>query len=366
MEKKAVHLTQLAIQMAEKGLVPDIIIRKGIKQLCETRLAEISANNCERGAQIETDFIASMNAAPIALVPELANAQHYEVPADFFQYCLGVNRKYSSCFWLENTKNLDEAEANALQLSCDHADLQDGQHVLELGCGWGSLTLWMGAHYPNSKITAVSNSNSQREYITQTAQARGLNNITVITCDMNNFDATTLAHTPEDHKQFDRVVSVEMFEHMRNHQVLYGKVHDWLVPGGKFFMHIFVHSSTPYAFEVQGDDDWMSQFFFSGGMMPSDDLPLRFQDKLKLTQRWRWDGTHYEKTANAWLANMDASEKEITPILENTYGKAEAVKWRNRWRIFYMACAELFGYKNGQEWWVTHYQFERPSKSVAK
>lgn len=339
--------------MAEKGLVPDSVIRQGIKHLSEVRLKEINAGNCEASARLQADFIAAMDAAPIALVPELANAQHYEVPASFFQLCLGQHRKYSSCFWLQDTKTLDEAEANALQLTCEHADLQEGQNILELGCGWGSLTLWMAAHYPNSRITAVSNSNSQRQYITNTAKERGLNNVTVITCDMNQFDA------PQNEK-FDRIVSVEMFEHMRNHRLLYGKVHDWLVPGGKFFMHIFVHRSTPYAFEVQGDDDWMSQFFFSGGMMPSDDLPLNFQEKLKIVRRWRWDGTHYEKTANAWLENMDAQRDTITPILEQTYGIKEAEKWRNRWRIFYMACAELFGYNNGQEWWVTHYQFERP------
>lgn len=350
------QLTSLAISLAEKGLVPDSVIRQGIRRLSQTRLDEIYASNCEMGAKIESDFISAMNQSPIALVPELANAQHYEVPAKFFQLCLGQHRKYSSCFWLPETKSLDEAEANALQLSCEHADLQDGQKILELGCGWGSLTLWMAAHYPNSEITAVSNSNSQREYITKTADERGLTNIKVITCDMNHFTPNEFTTQP----QFDRIVSIEMFEHMRNHQLLYGKVHDWLVPGGKFFMHIFVHRSTPYAFEVQGGDDWMSQFFFSGGMMPSDDLPLRFQQKLKLKQRWRWDGTHYEKTANAWLNNMDRQQDAITPILENTYGAGEATKWRNRWRIFYMACAELFGYKNGQEWWVSHYQFERP------
>ncbi|MBA3696569.1 MAG: class I SAM-dependent methyltransferase [Methylotenera sp.] len=349
------QLTSLAINLAEKGLVPDSVIRVGIKRLSQTRLEEISAGNCEIGARIQADFVAAMNVAPIALVPELANAQHYEVPAQFFQLCLGKHRKYSSCFWLPHTKDLNEAEENALQLSCEHADLHNGQHILELGCGWGSLTLWMAAHYPDSRITAVSNSNSQREYITNAARLRGLHNVTVITCDMNHFDAVQ-----QTGQRFDRVVSVEMFEHMRNHRLLYGKVHDWLVPGGKFFMHIFVHRSTPYAFEVQGDDDWMSQFFFSGGMMPSDDLPLRFQEKLKLNQRWRWDGTHYEKTANAWLANMDEAEDAITPILEDTYGAADAIKWRNRWRIFYMACAELFGYNNGQEWWITHYQFERP------
>lgn len=353
------QLTSLAINMAEKGLFPDCAIRHGIRHLSEKRMEEISAADCERGIRIETDFIASMNQSPIALVPELANAQHYEVPAEFFQLCLGKHRKYSSCFWLPETRTLDEAEANALRLSCEHADLANGQQVLELGCGWGSLTLWMAEHYPQSSITAVSNSNSQREYIEATAKARGLNNIRVITCDMNRFN-------PADHgiaHQFDRVVSVEMFEHMRNHCLLYQKVHDWLQPGGKFFMHIFVHRSTPYAFEVQGEDDWMSQFFFSGGMMPSDDLPLHFQEHLKLKQRWRWDGTHYEKTANAWLQNMDQHKDTITPILQRTYGIDNTEQWRNRWRIFYMACAELFGYRNGQEWWVTHYQFERPDHS---
>jgi cyclopropane-fatty-acyl-phospholipid synthase len=352
------QLTSLAIKLAEKSLLPDCIIRLGIRNLCEKRLLEISAGNCELGCKVEQAFISAMNIAPIALLPELANAQHYELPTKFFELCLGKHRKYSSCFWTQDTKDLDEAEANALKISCEHAELQDGQHILELGCGWGSLTLWMASHYPNSKIIAVSNSNSQREFITAIAEKRGLKNITVITCDINNFSPSLFSIN----NTFDRVVSIEMFEHMRNHKLLFEKVHDWLLPGGKFFMHIFVHRSTPYAFEVQDEDDWMSQFFFSGGMMPSDDLPLYFQEKLKLTNRWRWDGTHYEKTANAWLANMDKHESSIMPILAETYGADEVQKWRNRWRIFYMACAELFGYKNGQEWWVSHYQFERLHK----
>ena len=192
------------------------------------------------------------------------------------------------------------------------------------------------------------------------AKSLNLNNVNVITCDMNKFD-------PKDFgvkHQFERVLSVEMFEYMRNYKVLYKKIHDWLVPGGKFFMHIFVHRSTPYLFEVQGDDDWMGQYFFSGGMMPSDDLPLNFQEHLKIVRRWRWDGTHYEKTANAWLENMDKNRDTLNVILRDTYGTENAEKWRNRWRIFYMACAELFGYNKGQEWWVTHYQFERPFKML--
>ena len=340
----------LAIQLAEAGKLPDVLVRKGIRQLVDKRLQEIKADNCEIGMADLTAFIKSMNAANIAQVPELANAQHYEVPAEFFHLCLGKQRKYSSCFWMRDTKSLDEAEVLALIQTCDHADIQDGQHILELGCGWGSLSLWMAEKYPKSTITGVSNSNSQREYIMAAAKARGLSNLTIITADMNNFEAPS---------NYDRIVSVEMFEHMRNWQVLYGKVASWLKPQGKFFKHIFVHRNTPYLFEVQDNDDWMSQYFFSGGMMPSDDLPLHFQDDLKLAERWRWDGTHYEKTANAWLQNMDANHDLITPILVQTYGAKDAQMWRNRWRMFYMACAELFGFNKGQDWWVTHYLFEK-------
>ncbi|MGH8552131.1 MAG: SAM-dependent methyltransferase, partial [Methylococcales bacterium] len=307
--------------------------------------------DCAAAAEVENRFIENMNRAPVALVPELANVQHYEVPAAFFEYCLGKHRKYSSCYWDSHTDSLDDAEAHALQLSCEHAHLRDGANILELGCGWGSLTLWMAEYYPNSSITAVSNSRSQREFIAAEASRRGIGNVRVITCDMNHF---------ETNNGFDRVVSVEMFEHMRNYRVLFERVHDWLVPGGLFFLHIFVHRLAPYAFENKGADDWMSQYFFSGGMMPSDALPLRFQEHLKLMRRWRWDGTHYEKTANAWLAKLDHHAAEIDAILVETHGEVQSEIWRNRWRIFFMSCAELFGYNKGQEWWVGHYLFERP------
>ena len=343
-------LINTSLALAEKGIMPDNFIRAGIRRLVKGRLDEISANDCEAGSKIFAEFVAAMNQSKVAEVPELANAQHYEIPAEFFIHCLGANRKYSSCFWMQDTEDLDEAEILALQQSCEHADIKDGQQILELGCGWGSLSLWMATHYPNAQITGVSNSNSQREYITQLAKSLGVTNLTIITADMNSFDAPS---------SYDRIVSVEMFEHMRNWQVLYGKVASWLKPNGKFFKHIFVHRNTPYLFEVQGNEDWMSQYFFSGGMMPSDDLPTHFQDDLKLINRWRWDGTHYEKTANAWLANMDDNADLISPILVQTYGVKESEMWRNRWRMFYMACAELFGYNNGQEWWVGHYLFEK-------
>ena len=343
-------LSKLAIYLSERGLMPDFIIRAGIRHLCKQRLHEIASNNCELASEMRTQFFQDMKIAPIAPLPEMANAQHYEVPAEFFNLTLGKHRKYSSCYWPSGVNDLDQSEASALQTTCQHADLQNGQTILELGCGWGSLSLWMAEHYPDSQITSVSNSNSQREFILSEAAKRNLNNLNVITCDMNHFAID---------RTFDRIVSVEMFEHMRNYQVLFEKLNQWLKPQGKFFMHIFCHRDVPYAFEVKGDDDWMSQFFFSGGFMPSDDTPIQFQQHLKILKQWRWDGTHYEKTANAWLQNMDRNASQITPVLESCYGHDQVQIWRQRWRIFFMACAELFGFNQGQDWWVAHYLFEK-------
>ena len=246
--------------------------------------------------------------------------------------------------------DLKTAEASALAQTCKRAELKDKQRILELGCGWGSLTLWMASHYPNSEITAVSNSKSQRKFLVNEIVKQGLSNVSVITADMNDFDARTLG-------QFDRVVSLEMFEHMRNWRVLFNRVSDWLKPDGVFFMHIFVHRSAPYFFEQVDDSDWMSRYFFSGGMMPSADLPLFFQDDMKLEHRWLWNGEHYAKTANAWLERMDRHQGKLRPLFEDTYGKDFASIWWMRWRMFFMACAELFAYKQGQEWLVGHYRF---------
>ena len=340
---------RLAINWIEQGLVPDAVVRRGIRRLCERRLAEIDAHDPGAAALRTEAFIREMERSPIALSPQLANDQHYEVMADFFTRVLGPHLKYSSAYWPEGVKDLGEAEEAALAETCSHADLADGQEVLELGCGWGSLSLFMAARYPASRITAVSNSRSQREYIEHEARRCGLANLRILTEDMNTFDPKAA---------FDRVVSVEMFEHMRNWSALFGRVHDWLRPQGRFFMHVFCHRAVPYAFVDADASDWMSRNFFSGGMMPSDELPARFQDSLRLAARWRWDGTHYERTANAWLANMDANADLLTPVLEAIYN-GEAELWRKRWRIFFMACAELFGYRNGREWWVSHYLFER-------
>jgi len=339
----------VAINWVEQGRVPDALVRAGIRRLLKERLEEIQADDAAVAADVADHFVTALRDAPVALVPEKANAQHYEVPAAFFEQVLGSHRKYSSCFWPAGIETLDEAEATALAETCERAGLADGQDILELGCGWGSLTLWMAVHLPASRITAVSNSQSQRAHIETEAARRGLANVRVITCDMNEF---------ETDRRFDRIVSVEMFEHLRNWPEMFGRVRRWLKRDGRFFMHVFVHRMTPYAFVERGADDWMSKYFFSGGMMPSDDLALRFQDDLRLKRVWRWDGTHYERTANAWLDNMDARRAQIEPILAATYGAADADLWRMRWRVFFMSCAELFGYQNGQQWWVSHYLFE--------
>ena len=343
-------MIKFLIQLAEKNLLPDFLLRFGIRHLLRKRLKSLIDPNQETNKQNKIKFIEMMDQAKIAEVPELANQQHYEITSDFYDLCLGLHKKYSSCFWDSDTTDLNHAEKEALEITCSRADIQDGLTILELGCGWGSLTLWMAQHYPNSHITAVSNSASQRKYILDQANDRGLTNITIITCDMN--------HLRLD-QQFDRIVSVEMIEHMRNHRKLFNLIATWLKPTGLFFMHIFVHKSQPYLFEVIDEDDWMSQYFFSGGMMPSLDLPHHFQDSIKLKDQWVWPGRHYEKTANAWLNNLDANKQQSLEVLKKIYGKNSAKLWLQRWRIFFMACAELWGFNDGDEWLVGHYTFTK-------
>ncbi len=347
--------TNKAINWVEHGYVPDSVIRHSIRRLLKSRLESLPVDDPEAAALLEQSFVRMMDAAPIAPVPEKANEQHYELPPRFFELSLGLKNKYSCCFWPRGVRTLDQAEVAALQATCEHAEIEDGMQILELGCGWGSLTLWMAECYPNSRITAVSNSAAQKLFIEDRARERQLENVTVLTRDMNEFGTE---------EQFDRVVSVEMFEHMRNYRQLFARIHDWLLPDGKFFMHIFCHRTCPYEFEDRGPADWMSRHFFSGGIMPSDDLPLRFQDHLKLRRRWRWNGRHYEQTCNAWLEEMDLNEDEVMTVLEDTYGE-DAPRWWMRWRMFYMACAELFGYDEGRQWWVSHYLFEKPAATGA-
>ena len=340
----------LAHQLTERGILPDAMVRQGIRLLLKSRLQEIHAQDCEVSGLHEQVFIRMMNDSPVALLPEKANEQHYEVPSEFFRTVLGSRLKYSCGLWSEDCSTLDQAEVDALEQTAWNAQLSNGMNILELGCGWGSLTLWMAERYPESRITAVSNSVSQGDFIRQRANESNLSNIDVISADMNDFNPGA---------QYDRIVSVEMFEHMRNYAELYKRISVWLKDDGKFFKHIFVNRSVPYLFEDKEANDWMSRFFFSGGMMPSDSLPLNFQDHLKIEQRWRWDGRHYEKTSNAWLQKMDANKDHLWPLFEATYGKDFSAIWWQRWRLFFMACAELFGYQKGQQWWVSHYLFTK-------
>jgi cyclopropane-fatty-acyl-phospholipid synthase len=349
-------VAEKAVNWTELGLVPDTVIRAGIRRLLESKRKEIHSGDIEFAANTLNRFVAQMQESPIALVPNLANEQHYEVPAEFFRYVMGDNLKYSCCYWPADVSNLSEAEAAALELTVKRAGIRDGMSVLDLGCGWGSLSLWIAEHYPNSSVTSVSNSRSQRDFIVAQAEARSIKNIDVIVCDMNDF---------EINKQFDRVVSVEMFEHMRNWGALFERVNSWLAPGGQFFMHVFCHRSTPYEFIDNGPTDWMSRHFFTGGMMPSADLPLRFPDHLKISNQWHWSGRHYAKTCNTWLETMDANKKDILPIFEECYGPDQAQLWIQRWRIFFMACAELFDYDEGQEWFVGHYLFSKAREDNA-
>ena len=336
------------IRLAEKGFLPDFFIRIGIKKLSKVRLDFAKNSSPDEIEKRHDDWVQGMKKSPIALVPEKANEQHYEVPPEFFEVVLGSNLKYSSGYWPEGVLSLNDSETAMLKLSCERAEIKDGHSILELGCGWGSLTCYMAKNFPKSKITAVSNSKDQKLFIENRCKKNGLHNISVITADMNDF-SIDLEH--------DRVVSIEMFEHMRNYKKLLEKVSSFLKKEGKLFIHIFSHEFLVYPFEDNNEGDWMAREFFSGGMMPSHQLLLYFQDNLSIESTWRLSGTHYEKTSLAWLKNMDRNRSSILKIFEKTYGVENASIWFQRWRIFFMSCEKLFGYNGGREWGVSHYRF---------
>ena len=336
------------ISLIERGWVPDSLIRTGIRQLLRKRLSD-EKNNFNKKDHFNS-FVGTLCSRPIAVDTSKANDQHYELPPSFFNLILGKYNKYSSCYWGDGATSLDEAEASSLKITCERAELSDDMDILELGCGWGSLSLWIAEKYPNSRVTSISNSNQQREFINRAAKLKNLNNLTVVTCDMNSFNAET---------KFDRVVSVEMFEHMQNYERLMENISSWLKINGKLFVHIFCHQRFAYFFSTEGSDNWMGRYFFTGGLMPSEDLLLKFQKNISLDNQWRWNGCHYKLTSNAWLKNMDREKINILPILEKVYGRNERNIWFQRWRIFFMACAELFGYNSGNQWLVAHYLFKK-------
>jgi cyclopropane-fatty-acyl-phospholipid synthase len=336
--------------LAERGWFPDPIVRRGIRALCTTRLREEKRKRETDDEGLTAELLERMRNGPLAVGTDEANEQHYEVPAEFFHLMLGPHRKYSACYWPNPESSLVEAEQAALRMACERAELTDGMRVLELGCGWGSLSLWMAEQYPASTITAVSNSHGQRRYIEEQCKERGIENLTVVTSDLNDF-------CPGE--EFDRVVSIEMFEHMRNYRELMRRIAWWLAPGGKLFVHIFCHRSYAYFYEPSGPSDWMAREFFTGGTMPSDDLLLQFQDDMRFAKQWRIGGDHYRRTLEAWLEKLDANRSEALNIMGRVYGRSEASMRLQRWRLFLLACSELFGYRDGGEWYVSHYLFER-------
>jgi len=339
----------MLIGLMERGVLPDAVIRIGIRLLHRRRLRQEDYGGVEANREHQRRFFAELAAGPLAVATDAANRQHYELPPEFFGEVLGPRRKYSCCLYPVGVRDLATAEEVMLRQTCRRAGLADGMDILELGCGWGSLTLWMAEHYPNSRITAVSNSLPQRVYIEECCTRLKLSNVRVVTADMNHF-ATS--------ERFDRVVSVEMFEHMQNYPELLRRIHGWLKDNGRLFVHIFCHRELAYRFETEGEDNWMGRYFFTGGIMPADHLFFYFNEHLAVEDHWRVSGSHYQRTCEDWLRLMGERRGRIMPILESAYGE-EAGVWFQRWRVFFMACAELFGTRNGNEWFVSHYLFRK-------
>ncbi len=334
----------------EENKLPDFLIRFGIRRLLKVRLDDEDKGTLELQQNHLNEYIDSLKKSPVAVNTRDANEQHYEVPTEFYKYVLGKRMKYSGGLWNANVDSLDTSEEDMLALSVVRAEIKNGQSVLELGCGWGSMSLYIAEKFPKCKVIGVSNSKTQKEYIDAVAKERGLKNVKIITMDMNVFTIAT---------KFDRIVSVEMLEHMKNYQALFKRISGFLKEDGKFFVHIFTHKTFAYPFEVIDESDWMAKYFFTGGMMPSHDLFLHFQDDISILKQWTVDGRHYGKTSEAWLKNMDSNREKILPIFEKTYGKENTTKWWVYWRVFFMSCAELWNFDEGQEWIVSHYLFAK-------
>ncbi|MHA7837862.1 MAG: SAM-dependent methyltransferase [bacterium] len=357
--RAAAGARRAAFSLAEHGRLPDAAIRLGIRRLLAERLAELRTEDPEETDRLRRAFFHAAYSLPVATAMREANEQHYELPPAFFERVLGARSKYSCCDYgpgierasgRRSAPDLDQAEVAMLRRTTERAGIEDGMRILDLGCGWGSLSIWMAEQYPNARILAVSNSKAQREHITARAEDHGLGNLRVRTADANSFEPEQ-AEAP-----FDRVVSVEMFEHMRGWPALFERIARWLAPEGRLFLHYFCHRTTPYYYEVRSESDWMSRHFFTGGIMPCFDLAAQFPEHLSVEESFIVDGRQYEQTCNDWLARLDAQREAILPILVRTYGESAARQWLGRWRLFFMACAELFGARSGSEWFVAHHR----------
>jgi cyclopropane-fatty-acyl-phospholipid synthase len=338
------------LELSERGIIPDRLIRMGIRLRDRRLIQREDPGNVESHRTHMREFVAMMRAGPIAMATDDANRQHYEAPADFFKLVLGKRLKYSACHWPSGITSLDDAEEDMLRLTCERAELSDEMDVLDLGCGWGSLTFWIAENYRDSRVLAVSNSKHQADTIREGISEKGIRHVEVQTADVNTF-------IPKGN--FDRIVSIEMFEHMRNWPALLARIARWLKPNGKLFVHIFSHWRIPFLFRAQGENDWMARHFFTERMMPSDDLMLYFQDDLIIEDHWRISGLHYRETANAWLANLDKHRTEIVEIARQNYGSKDANRWVQRWRIFFLAVSEMWGFRKGEEWIISHFRFRK-------
>ena len=333
--------------LISRGLIPDSLLRRGVRGQGKQRLGMMKNSDLKKDYEL---FLKEASSGEIAVHTDDANNQHYEVDSEFFQYCLGKNLKYSSCYWNDDTSSLDEAEEIMLDLYCERAEIKDGMTILDVGCGWGSLSLYLAQKYPKSKITGVSNSNSQRKFIEELAYERGLQNLKIITEDINSFDTK---------EKFDRVISIEMFEHTKNSKKLMDSINKWLNSDGLFFMHVFAHKDNPYYFDTEQKNAWMAKYFFTGGMMPNHDLFKDLKSDLNYQKSWMLSGTHYEKTSNAWLEKMDLNKTKILELFRKKNSNSIAKKKFHFWRLFFIACAEIFGYDGGSEWVVSHHLFRK-------
>jgi len=335
------------VWLAEHRWLPDAAIRVGIRRLLRRRLHQVLTADADKQAAATARFADELRRSPITVATAKANQQHYEVPAEFFQTVLGKHLKYSCGYWPRRDMSLDESEAAMLRLTCERAEIEDGMEILDLGCGWGSLTLWLAEHFPGSRILSLSNSHSQRAFIEQACRERGFAHVEVVTSDVARF-ATE--------RRFDRIVSVEMLEHVRNYERLFREAANWLKPDGKMFVHVFCHRQAAYPFEVDGSADWMARHFFTGGIMPSADLFDQFRSDLSVAVRWLIDGTHYSRTCEAWLQKLDANSDYLRDLFIQDMSRKDAAVQLQRWRMFFMACSELFRYRGGSEWGVAHYR----------